>query len=87
MATNWKNKLEEYKRTTFEKAENDILKLTRLTEDEISVMHRDGINIESLTEVLAVVNDAAQENSVKAENISNINKGIETLIVLVKKLL
>ena len=85
---NWAEIAKEAGQSTDEQFISKISSLTRLNDDEIESLIKDtGISKKDLAAVLKEVKDSTKTNTAKAKAIQNISKGVDSLILLVGKLI
>ena len=88
MPIDWNNIAREAGAAADEHFKNQISSLTRFTDIEIgNLISETGISKTDLTFVLKEVTDATKSNDAKAAAISNINKGVNLLVGIAKKVI
>lgn len=88
MSIDWKKIAKDAGTATDEHFKNQISSLTSLTDNEIeNLITETGISKTDLASVLKEVTDATKSNNAKATAISNINKGVNLLVGIVKKVI
>lgn len=88
MAIDWNDIANQAGQQTDQQLSSQISSLTSLNNTEIENLINDtGISQENLVELLQVVNNATASNNEKAAAIENINKGVNVLVEIAKKVL
>jgi succinate dehydrogenase flavin-adding protein (antitoxin of CptAB toxin-antitoxin module) len=79
---------EKAKNMTDEEFKSTFSSLTSLTDADIDkIINETGISQKDLAELLAVVKNATDFNNQTAQSVMNIQKGVQTLVSVTKKLL
>lgn len=88
MPIDWKKIAKEAGTETDKHFKNRISSLTRLKDNEIQKMITEtGISKKDFVAVLKEVTNATKKNETKADAISNINKGVNLLVSIAKKVI